>query len=159
MTAISSWVLSIAGIIILTVIVEIIMPDGNMNKFIKGFLVIFTIFVMVSPITNISFDDVFGGGDYELTLDNEFLEEVENDKLNEYCNIIIDKLSAEGYLNVSIEFQTRLEDGEVNINTIFVNLCDLVLKNNAENINKYNNIKQIIKSVVKVNEEDIIFYE
>ena len=44
MSAISSWLLSVAGIIILGVLCEMILPDGQMNKYVK---VIFSFAVLL----------------------------------------------------------------------------------------------------------------
>ena len=103
MTYISSWVLSIVGVVIITVLVEIILPEGNINKYIKGFLVIFTVFIMISPIANLYFTEIFGEGEYKISLDNSFLEEVNEDKAREYSVLIKDKLRSSGYDGVNID--------------------------------------------------------
>lgn len=158
MSAVSSWVLTIVGVIIITVIVEITMPDGNINKYIKGILVIFTVFVMVSPITNLNIFGSIKNSDYDIKLDDSYLGDVNSQIANEYKIIIESKLKTKGYENVTIDIDLK-DDEKLEIDAVFVYLCDLVLKSNDESINIYNNIKSIIKSVVVVDAEDIIFYE
>lgn len=158
MSAVSSWVLTIVGVIIITVIVEITMPDGNINKYIKGILVIFTVFVMVSPITNLNIFGSIKNSDYDIKLDDSYLGDVNSQIANEYKIIIESKLKTNGYENVTIDIDLK-DDEKLEIDAVFVYLCDLVLKSNDESINIYNNIKSIIKSVVVVDAEDIIFYE
>lgn len=158
MSAVSSWVLTIVGVIIITVIVEITMPDGNINKYIKGILIIFTVFVMVSPITNLKIFESIKNSDYDIKLDDSYLGDVNSQIANEYKIIIESKLKTNGYENVTVDIDLK-DDEKLEIDAVFVYLCDLVLKSNDESINIYNNIKSIIKSVVVVDAEDIIFYE
>lgn len=158
MSAVSSWVLTIVGVIIITVIVEITMPDGNINKYIKGILVIFTVFVMVSPITNLNIFESIKNSDYDIKLDDSYLGDVNSQIANEYKIIIESKLKTNGYENVTVDIDLK-DDEKLEIDAVFVYLYDLVLKSKDESINIYNNIKSIIKSVVVVDAEDIIFYE
>ena len=159
MEAVSGWVLSIVGVVVLTTIIEIIMPNGSINKFIKGIFVLFTIFIMISPITRINIGSLFGVNTPNLNLDEEYIEDVNMKKLEEYKILIKDSLSGQGYKNISLDIHGKTLNGELKINTIFVDLCNLVLNNEALNINKYEHIKKIIIKIVDVAEEDIIFYE
>lgn len=159
MEYISGWVLSIVGVVIITAIVEIILPEGNLNKYIKGFLVIFTVFIMISPITNISIDNIFSDNKYEISLDDTFLEEINEEKADEYNLIIKNKLLSSGYDGVEVEVAIVNNGGMLKINTIFVDLSKVVLNGKIENIDIYNNIKNIIRSVVDINLEDIVFNE
>ena len=159
MEAVSGWVLSIVGVVVLTTIIEIIMPNGSINKFIKGIFVLFTIFIMISPITRINIGSLFGVNTPNLSLDEEYIEDVNMKKLEEYKILIKDSLSGQGYKNISLDMHGKTLNGELKINTIFVDLCNLVLNNEALNINKYEHIKKIIIKIVDVAEEDIIFYE
>lgn len=159
MTYISSWVLSIVGVVIITVLVEIILPEGNINKYIKGFLVIFTVFIMISPIANLSFTEIFGEGEYKISLDNSFLEEVNEDKAREYSVLIKDKLRSSGYDGVNIDVCIDYSFEQFKISTINVDLTKVVLNSKNENIDIYNNIRTIIKSVVVIDSGDIVFNE
>ncbi len=159
MSYISGWVLSIVGVVIITVVVEIIMPEGNISKYIKGFLVIFTVFIMVSPITNISIADIFSENDFSISLDDTFLQQVNEEKAIEYGEIIKDKLVAGGYDGINIDVCIDNSKTEMKITAIFVDLSKVVLNPKNENIDIYNNIKSVIKSVVTIDAEDIIFNE
>ena len=49
----SNWILSIAGIVCLSVIVELILPEGQMNKYIKGVFSFIIVLVIIMPIPNL----------------------------------------------------------------------------------------------------------
>jgi stage III sporulation protein AF len=76
---ISAWVLSIAGVITLTVLLDILLPEGQMNKYVKGICSIVTIFVVVSPLPSLVSRDYganlsdFGDGTTVIETDERFL--------------------------------------------------------------------------------------
>ena len=157
MSVVSSWVLSLVGVVIITAIVEIILPESNIGKYVKGILALFTIFIMVSPVTSVNIADLFNDEEYEALIDDDFLTGVNVERVNFYKTQIIEKLNKNGIDKVVINIDWETNNGVLKINNIFVNLCDMVINNNDKNIDIYNNIKNIIISVVDVKVEDIVF--
>ena len=54
----SGWIMSIAGLVVLSAVCDIVMPDGEMKKYIKpimGFVLIITI---IKPLTGGIFDNI-----------------------------------------------------------------------------------------------------
>ena len=49
-SSVSSWILSIAGIVIISVIVELILPEGSINKYIRSIFSFLVVFVIVAPL-------------------------------------------------------------------------------------------------------------
>ena len=50
MNGVSDWILSITGIILVSLIVEIILPNGKTNNLIKSIVSIFSVFIIISPL-------------------------------------------------------------------------------------------------------------
>ena len=48
----SSYLLSLLGVILLVVLVDAILPSGNISKYISGIFAIVVMFVIISPIIN-----------------------------------------------------------------------------------------------------------
>ena len=157
MSVVSSWVLSLVGVVIITAIVEIILPESNIGKYVKGILALFTIFIMISPVTSVNIGDLYNSEEYETLIDDDFLTGVNVERVNFYKTQIIEKLNKNGIDKVVINIDWETNNGVLKINNVFVNLCDMVINNNDKNIDIYNNIKKIIISVVDVKVEDIIF--
>ena len=157
MSVVSSWVLSLVGVVIITAIVEIILPESNIGKYVKGILALFTIFIMISPVTSVNIGELFNSEEYEALIDDDFLTGVNVERVNFYKTQIIEKLNKNGIDKVVINIDWETNNGVLKINNVFVNLCDMVINNNDKNIDIYNNIKKIIISVVDVKVEDIIF--
>ena len=53
MSSFSVWVLSIAGICVLSVLVELVLPEGQTRKYIKAIFSFFVIVVIVAPLPKI----------------------------------------------------------------------------------------------------------
>ena len=68
------WLLSIAGVVILGVIVELVMSDGPMSKFIRGIYAFFILLVIVSPLPNLLSNGIEVGGGIQI--DEELLHRI-----------------------------------------------------------------------------------
>ena len=162
MSAISAWLLSIAGIILISVIVEIIMPEGQTNKYIKGILALFTVFVIVLPLPglnlgSINFNNWFNGG--AGAVDDNFIKNVNQQKIAQYEEIIESTLNDNGYQGVAVTIDADPAQTNMQITGVEVNLSLLVLTSDQLNINKYDKITAIICGMINVKKEQIMFYD
>lgn len=158
MSSISAWILSICGMVIISILVDIILPQKVLTKFVKSIVGILTVLVAFSPITNINLDnlnftDMFSG----VAVNDAFIENREEEKLSALKKSIESSISRNGYKNVEVCFEAEEENGL--IKTVFVDLKKLVLSTEILNIDKYTNIVAIIKQFVSISEDKIIFYE
>jgi stage III sporulation protein AF len=59
----AEWVLSIVGVVALTVLLDILLPEGQMNKYLKGIFSLLVILVVISPLPSLvkngTFEDFF----------------------------------------------------------------------------------------------------
>ena len=156
----SSWVLSIIGVVLISVIVEMILPKGSVSKFIKSVLAIFIVFVIVSPIATIKdsnyFDKIINLNAIEI--DVNYVKTINEQKVTEYQKNITTILNESGFLNISVNIDAEI-DKEIKINKVYVNICNLVLNGNISHIDKYTKMIAIITSVVDIKKENIVFNE
>jgi len=162
MSSISAWLLSIVGIILISVIIEIIMPEGQTNKYIKGVLALFTVFVIVLPlpqlnISQINFNNWFNGGTAS-QVDENFVESVNEQKLAQYKSIIENTLYENGYLGVTVTVEADTSKSNMTISDVVVDLRLLVLTSEQLNIDKYTKITAIITALINIEEDKIIYY-
>lgn len=161
MSGVSVWVLTIVGIILVGIIVDIILPEGSINKFVRGLIAIFTVFAIVSPLPSISLDKIDFGSFFDndkAQVDDNFIEQINNQKITEYEMIIESTLKQQGYHGVDIHLYANYIDYDLEITEVFADLSQLVLNDKNLNINKYDQITNIIKKIVDVKEENILFY-
>lgn len=163
LTELSNWILSIAGIICVSVIVELILPDGQMNRYIKGIFSFIIILVVIMPIPkllnrDLDFSNIFDNSGYEI--DSDYLYQVNLDKMNSVKNEIENQIEKRGYLNVVVSINCDIFDNSMQYKSIFVDLSDLVISEQAEhnNISKIKkDISSIIMAIIDIDEEAILY--
>lgn len=158
----SGYLLTLLGIVLLGVLIEVILPSGTTSKYISGIFSIFVTFVILSPIltwikSDYKLSDYFTKTDIQLN--EKLLYNINNSKLGEIEQIIIEELNTNGYTNVKIDIQFEMEADNVKITQVLVDLQNLVINQNTVNINKYVYIRQVVMSHIAVTEEVIVFCE
>lgn len=165
LSEISNWIISIAGVICLSVIVELILPEGQMNKYIKSIFSFIIILVIILPLpkllkSEIDLSNIFNYNQ-NIEADEDYLYQLNLDKLNYLQEEIQTNAHGRGYQNVKVYISADIFEKQLRIKEINVDLTNLVISNNAEHkdITKIKiDITNIIKSLVSV-EEEVIFYE
>ena len=160
MSEISNWILQITGIVLCGVLVEVLLPKGKLNKILKTILALFIVMVIIAPLKNsdiakLNFSNIFG----ELNIDKSFVERREGEKIEVLEQTIEDSLAKNGYMDTKVNIIGEFCDEKLNIETVFVDLTGLVLLSDSLNINKYTNIVAVIKNLINISEENVIFYE
>ena len=160
MSAISTWILSITGIVLVGLLFDILLPNGKTNKIVKSIVALFTVLVIVSPLKNIDLNNFDFSNLFEnFNIDSQFVSSIREDMVQTLKDDIQENLYENGYSGVKIDFEVSSSQENLQIRTVFVDLSNLVLLDNNLNINKYTNIVAIIKSLVDIKEDSIIFYE
>ena len=165
MQAISSWILSIAGVIALSVIIELVLPDGQMNKYIKAIFSFVIVFIIISPIPTLlnkktTFSEFFNYED-SFSIDENFLEQVNLNRLSSSQKDIETQCHNQGYKNIKVYINADILSGEMNFLSVYVDLSDLVLSPEAEHTNITNikkHITQIVQNNINISQE-LIYYE
>lgn len=160
MSEILSWILQITGIVLCGVLIEVLFPKGRLNRTLKSVVAVFIVLVIVSPLknvdlSNLNFSNIFDG----VIIDKDFVELREEEKIDGLEKNIESNLENNGYANVKVNVVGNFSNEKLNIETIFVDLSEVVLSDDSLNINKYTNIVAIIKNLINVSEEKVIFYE
>jgi len=152
----TSWLLSIVGIIFLGVLIDILYPYGKTNTFCKSIFGIFSVFVLISPILKLDINKVQNTTNQFVS--EELLLSIESSKEN-YYKLKIEKLLIDKEINgVNVEIQGNTTDNRFNIENIYLDISELVLSKNLTNINKYEVITNIILDSIDIDSERIIIY-
>ena len=105
METIKSWAISVIAAAVITAVISIAAPTGNMNKSVKIITALFMLLCFASPLVNGDFETDFNGFDYEIS---EWLSDSELEA--EIRNQITDKLENE----IKSEVGAYLKNMEVN---------------------------------------------
>ena len=143
----TEWLLSITGIILLSVIVEFILPEGQINRYIRGIFGFITIFVIIAPLPKLfnkemDFSNFLSS--YDIELQEDYLYEINLSKLNALQSDIVAELEKKGIENVKITYSADVENME--IFEISVDLRDMSFLNSSMNKEK---AKEEIESTIR----------
>ena len=78
----STWIISVCGIALMTVLCDVIIPDGGTKKYVRTVIGIVISFAIMLPITKITFDvsaDNFDDSN-SIAIQQQFLDGVEDQK-------------------------------------------------------------------------------
>ena len=152
----SGYVLSIVGIVIIGVIVELMLVDGQVKKYVQSIYVLFVIFTIIAPIP--TFINNLKNSKFEIEtstiqIDTKYLDVIKNQKDATIKNLITKAFADEGYEGIEIEINSAMVDKVYEIQSICVNTTQC-----PESISRKITVK-IVTKVVDINEKDIIIYE
>lgn len=150
---INSWTRGIIIAVIISTIIEMILPNGSIKKYVRSIIGVYIVFVIISPIITKVTGKKFNLKEYELpetkkyevtSLDTNVY--IENTYIGKLEQEIKDSLNNEGYTVEKIYLEIdKTNENYGNLNSINMN----VIKNELK---KSNNIKQIEKIKIDVNE-------
>lgn len=156
MSELFSWVLKIVGVVVIGVLVDIIMPEGQTNKYIKSIFACFTLLVIVSPLPKLLNYDIenslLDNSSESVSVDEDFLNYYESLYEEECKNKIKTALNEDGYEVKDIELTLTRDENNVKILEKIKVYIDKksVINWEKEHINIISKIKQIINKGVIV---------
>lgn len=156
----TGYILSVLGIVVAGVIIDIIVPSGTINKYIRGVYSIFVVAVLISPIMklmNKTHDFSIKYQDY--SLNENLLSYIYKSKVDSMQIRIEKELEEEGLKNVDIILNFSIENDQLEYKSCIVDLKKLVINADKQHINKYEIITEVIKGSTDLTQEEILFDE
>lgn len=150
----TSWLFSIIGVVFLAVLIDFIYPNGKTNTFCKSIFGLFAIVILISPIIKIDLTE---------DLSTNYISSSINDNLqkskDEYYVIKIEQgLESENIEGISVEIDSNMKENVYEIENIYVDTSNIVLRENLTHTNKYEVIIQNILKIVEIEKERIVIY-
>lgn len=155
----TAWILSIAGVTILSVVVDLILPSGQTAKYIKNIFAFVMILVIISPLPalikgNFNVNDIFESE--EIVLQEDYIYQVNRDKLTALEEEITSSLEEKGIKNVVVTINADIFQIEMKILEVNVDLSDLVIDENSGHIDIEKAITEVVNRLI--GEEVIIIF-
>lgn len=160
MNSISSWVMAVAGICVLGVLVELVLPNGQTKKYIKGIFAFIVVLVIISPLPSIlkkefSIDDIFE--EDAIIIQEDFIYQVNKNRLETLENMVVTDLEEQGIKGVSIIINANIFTNQMKIDTVFVDLSHVVINENMEHIDINELVANSILKYISINKSQIVF--
>lgn len=156
----SGYILSILGIVICGIVIDIILPSGVINKYVKSIFSIFVVAVILSPLIN------FINSNKEINLNFEEYEVQENitnyifsERIQAIESSIENDLSENGFKNIDIKITYSVESNELIIISCEVFLENAEISPDKSHINKYEFISETVNKYSTLGNEEIKFHE
>lgn len=156
----SGYILSILGIVICGIVIDIILPSGVINKYVKSIFSIFVVAVILSPLIN------FINSNKEINLNFEEYEVQENitnyifsERIQAIESSIENDLSENGFKNIDIKITYSVEFNELIIISCEVFLENAEISPDKSHINKYEFISETVNKYSTLGNEEIKFHE
>ncbi len=153
----NGYILSILGIVVIGIIIDVIIPSGSINKYIKSIYAIFVVAVIISPIFKYVGNKDFSLSYQEFEIDQTLLNYINNVKVDAIENDIIAKLENDGFKGVVINIEFSSENNELTYTSCLINLENLVIAEDKSHINSYEFITEVVRSVTGLESEEIVY--
>lgn len=161
MSSVSTWILSIAGICMLSVIIDLVLPSGKTNTTIKNVFSYAIVLVVILPLPKLlkgDFNlDVFSN--YEFEIQDSYIYNVNQAKLDKWTNCINSDLESSGIYGAVVSISANIFDTQMNVNAVYVDLYNVVISDKKPNINIKTEVVSVVLKYVDIKEDKVIFYE
>ena len=161
MDAFSSYVLSIVGVVLLGVLINLILPEGSMSKYIQNIFALILVFVIVSPVStliNTNFDISSIVQTSSVEIDQNFIVLVNSQTVNQLEFSLQKAFLKEGYSGTIVKISANIWTSPLKLEKVTIDLTNLVIKREVQHINKYSKMKEIVFKNINIEEEKIVFY-
>lgn len=155
-----AYIISILGITVCGVLIEIILPSGKINKYIRSIYSIFVVAVILNPV--ITFFANNKGLDIkynDIELSSTLMNYINQQKVNSLQSSITSQLEQQGMQNIDIVFNYEQENYQIVYKSCVVNLKNLVYTDADKHISIYELITQLVEQQTNLTYEEIIFNE
>ena len=157
---ISAWILSIAGVSVLSILIDLFLPSGQTNGYIKTIFNYVIVFIIIAPFPALIKSDIDTSNIFtetEIVLQEDYIYQLNRDKLTMLESGIESTLDSKGLKNVDISISADIFTTVMKIDTIYVDFSNLVIVDNDEHIDIENEVVEVIISFVDIEKENIVF--
>lgn len=141
------WIMSIVGISALGILLDVLLPEGETNKYIKGVFAVFTVLVIISPLPSLigngfDFNGMFGK-EAPMKADEAALTEIRRMQEEERENICKNDLETIGFKNLIVSVTMEREKNE--IKKVFVDFSNAVIAEEIAHIDIKDKVNEYFK--------------
>lgn len=155
----SSWLYVVCGAIILIVLVDIILPQGRMIKYVKSFSALLIFVVIISPIVGFLKNTDSASIEENLNLNQSIISNIGSRQIENSKILFESKVRSELGAEVFVEIDYFLEEQQPIIETVYIYLTNIGITQNPENINSIEQLILMAQNYFKIDSGQVIVYE
>lgn len=162
MSSISVWIMSIVGVCILSVVVDLIVPSGKMSSSIKNVFSYIVILVVLAPLPGLingdfSLDGLFSNVDMEIQ--DEYIYNINQSKLDKWTITIEKELENTGITGATVSISANIFESEMQIDAVYVDLYNAVISSNLANKNIQTEVVCVVLKCLDIEKNKVVIYE
>lgn len=161
----SGWILSVVSVVVLMVLLDIFMAEGETKKYIKGIMSIIVIAVIIAPLPGILKKDIRiseafqNNAEYHsIETDSDYLYRLYIAQYAEKEKKIERGLEEKGIKNSNVRINIYQYNGRIELINVLVSLEKSVITGIDKNININEMIYEQVCKVVDAPREQVIIY-
>jgi hypothetical protein len=153
--------MSIVGVVLLTVLLDIFMSEGETKKYTRGILSLFIVATIIAPLprmlsTGFEWNYAPAVSTPAPEVDLGFVESVNLARLRETELRIQRELADAGLQNVLVRTDVHFNGAYVRVNSVHADIKNLVITDAAANININVKIKATVRKHLSITEDLIV---
>ncbi len=153
--------MSILAVVALGFIADLVLSGKRMGKFVNAIFASLTILIIVAPLPNI-IKNGFNGDNIlfvpGIEVDDSYINYANKMRVRSLERGVEEALSKEGYRNIEVEIKGEFDE-EIKIQSISLNLSNLVMDDKVVHINKYEAITRFVSGYLDVDKGVVVIYE
>lgn len=154
--------MSIIGVCILSVVVDLIVPSGKMSSSIKSVFSYIVILVVLAPLPNLikgnfSLDGLFSNVDMEIQ--DEYIYNINQSKLDKWTITIENELEITGITGAIVSISANIFEYDMQIDAVYVDLYNAVISSNLANKNIQTEVVSVVLKCLDVEKNKVVVYE
>ena len=154
----AGWLLSVFSAVMIVSLTSLLLPEGRLSKFVKPFVSLVIMFVVLSPIVNIGefiSGDAFENGTY-IETDKDVLSRIASAKIEYYSENCVKIAEKNGIKNCTVQIEYNVNENMMpTVKGVSVNLKNAVISSDNEHIVILQRLKKEISEYLSIEESGV----
>jgi len=154
MNPIVGWVIGILAVVILGTVVDLLLSENKMGKYVKSVFAAVTILVIILPIPSLLSNGVNWDNGFiiqnEFELDENFLDFADRIRIRGLEQGIEAQLAADGIRGSSVRIEGTVDNSSIEVRRVQINLSNAVIDTNLTHINRYEHTQGLVAGYLNV---------
>ncbi len=160
MKNISTWLLSIFGIVIIGVIADLLLSSSKVSKLVRSVFASVTLLVIITPLTGLLSGDgiSFDFTSHSVKIDEGYISYVTERKEDVIEHAIESQLKEEGIMGARVTVALVKMQEEYVIDLVEINLSESVIDEKFEHINRNDLVVDLVLKYLTIEKEKVRVY-
>ena len=155
-----AYIISILGITLCGVLIDIVLPAGSTSKYIKSIYSIFVVAVILNPLITFFAKTKNINLDYNnFKTSQTLIDYINTQKIKSVETTIIEELKQKGVTNIEVKINYDWQNNQLVYKSCLIDLKNMVYQPTDKHTNKYELITEVVQQHTNLSNEVIIFDE